>query len=438
MRLRKDIRPIDFVEELRYSTAMFTPPVQTLMDIDFYKLPMNQLIHRHYPDVEVVFELIVRDPTVPVATTVDEIELRKCLDFVQDLRFSKTNVQFIRGTDIYGERNMFSQDFLDHLSGLRLPNYKLEKRDGAYLLQFRGKWCDVSPWETIALAVISELYYRSVLKHLPDHALRNIYNKAQVRVQSKLEKLAGQPRIKIADFGQRRRHSYKWQEWVINLCRDVLGPQFVGTSNVSLANDYSMEMIGTNAHELPMVVAALAEHDDDVRDAQYKVPELWQKMYKALLVFLPDTFGSKQFFDSAPKFLESWRGQRQDSGEADLECRRYMTWLLERGIDPKERLTIFSDGLDADPILKLDHEFGNKHQLSYGWGTFLTNDFAGLYPALPALKPFSMVCKVVEANGRPCVKLSNNIAKATGPRSEIERYQRIFGQAGRSEQKVAV
>jgi nicotinate phosphoribosyltransferase len=41
-------------------------------------------------------------------------------------------------------------------------------------------------------------------------------------------------------------------------------------------------------------------------------------------------------------------------------------------------------------------------------------------------------------NGRPAVKLSDNLAKATGPQDAVERYVRVFGDAGRSVQKVEV
>jgi nicotinate phosphoribosyltransferase len=72
-------------------------------------------------------------------------------------------------------------------------------------------------------------------------------------------------------------------------------------------------------------------------------------------------------------------------------------------------------------------------RLTYGWGTLLTNDFSGLVDG-DALAPFSLVCKAVEADGRPTVKLSDNPEKAMGPKREVERYKRVFGvgeQAGR-------
>lgn len=48
------------------------------------------------------------------------------------------------------------------------------------------------------------------------------------------------------------------------------------------------------------------------------------------------------------------------------------------------------------------------------------------------------MCKVVDANGRPAVKLSDNPAKATGDPAEIDRYLRVFGGDGRKAVAVQV
>ncbi|SUJ19134.1 Nicotinate phosphoribosyltransferase [Sphingomonas paucimobilis] len=72
-------------------------------------------------------------------------------------------------------------------------------------------------------------------------------------------------------------------------------------------------------------------------------------------------------------------------------------------------------------------------------GTNLTNDFRGCDPAGGhGLEPISLVAKVISANGRPAVKLSDNPSKATGNPAEMERYLRIFGQDGHVRQAVAV
>jgi len=67
-------------------------------------------------------------------------------------------------------------------------------------------------------------------------------------------------------------------------------------------------------------------------------------------------------------------------------------------------------------------------RLSFGWGTHLTNDFRECATKpMPQLSAISLVCKVTHANGKPTVKLSDNIEKATGPADHIEHYRSVFG-----------
>jgi nicotinate phosphoribosyltransferase len=48
------------------------------------------------------------------------------------------------------------------------------------------------------------------------------------------------------------------------------------------------------------------------------------------------------------------------------------------------------------------------------------------------------VCKVISANGRPAVKLSDNPSKAMGPPGEVERYRRVFQVGAQRSLPVAV
>jgi len=83
--------------------------------------------------------------------------------------------------------------------------------------------------------------------------------------------------------------------------------------------------------------------------------------------------------------------------------------------------------------------FNGRVRLSFGWGTHLTNDFSECAPIKnDQLRAISLVCKVTHANGKPTVKLSDNFDKATGPKSEIERYRSLFGQLEMSQQDVIV
>src|SRR5206468_3206635 len=83
-----------------------------------------------------------------------------------------------------------------------------------------------------------------------------------------------------------------------------LRENFIGTSNVKHAMDTGLEAIGTNAHELPMVYAALTDSDAALRDAPYEVLRDWAKIYGGnLLVVLPDCFGTTAFLEQAPDWV---------------------------------------------------------------------------------------------------------------------------------------
>jgi nicotinate phosphoribosyltransferase len=238
-----------------------------------------------------------------------------------------------------------------------------------------------------------------------------------------------------------------------------LGDNFIGTSNAFLAYKHDLEAIGTNAHEIPMVVAALADNDVALKNSQYRVLDLWQQTYaEALHIMLPDTFGTTQFLEGAPEWAADWTGQRVDSKDPYIAGDEYIAWLQKHGRDPREKLLIASDALDIDQILGLHAYFGGKPahgvkpvdfrsaadfadhkkwtpsqriRFSAGWGTLLTNDFRGCNPKDGnGFDPISLICKVSSVEGRPAVKLSDNYSKALGPPAEIERYRKVFGKAG--------
>src|SRR5690606_19162024 len=104
------------------------------------------------------------------------------------------------------------------------------------------------------------------------------------------------PKLNLTDFGTRRRHGFLWQEWAITAAADALGDRFTGTSNAYLAMKHGFEAKGTNAHELPMVLATLSNSDEELKASQYDVLVKWADTYDgSLLVALPDTFGTTQF-----------------------------------------------------------------------------------------------------------------------------------------------
>jgi len=414
------------------------PIVRSLIDTDFYKLLMCQSIFRNKPDTNVVFSLINRSTKIRLADLIDEGELREQLDHVRTISLARGESTWLRGNTFYGKRQMFRSDFMEWFEGLRLPAYHLEKRDGQFELTFEGRWPEVMLWEIPALAVLMELRSRAVLNDMGKFELQVLYARAMTRLWEKIERLKKIEGLKIADFGTRRRHGFLWQDWCVQAMQEGLGAKFTGTSNCRIAMRRDIEAIGTNAHELPMVYSALADSDEELRQAPYRVLADWHEEHEGnLRIILPDTYGTEGFLKNAPDWLARWTGIRIDSGDPAKGAEIAIRWWQDRGEDPRQKLVIFSDGLDVDTIEQLYAQFNGRVKVSFGWGTMLTNDFRGLV-AGDALAPFSLVCKALSANGRPTVKLSDNPAKAMGPKDEIERYKRVFGVGVQEVQEVLV
>ena len=414
------------------------PVVRSLIDTDFYKLLMCQSIFRNHPDTTVTFSLINRSTHVPLADLIDEGELREQLDHIRSLSLSRGESTWMRGNTFYGKRSMFTPAFMDWFEALRLPPYHLERVGDQYELTFEGPWPEVMLWEIPALAVLMELRGRAVLNTMGRFELQVLYARAMTKLWEKIEVLRDLPGLRVADFGTRRRHGFLWQDWCVRAMTEGLGPAFIGTSNCLIAKNRDLEAIGTNAHELPMVYAALAETDAELARAPYEVLSDWHEEHSGnLRIILPDTYGTEGFLKNAPDWLAGWTGIRIDSGDPATGAETAIRWWKERGEDPREKLVIFSDGLDVDAIRDLHARFMGRVKVSFGWGTMLTNDFRGLAKD-DALAPFSLVCKAVAAEGRPTVKLSDNPRKAMGPADEVERYKRVFGVGEQEEMEVVV
>lgn len=430
----------DIARRVYNHTWKLDPIIRSLLDTDFYKLLMLQMIWGMYPKVNATFALINRTKSVRLADEIDEAELRAQLDHARTLRFTKKEMIWLAGNTFYGRKQIFQPEFLDWLSAFQLPEYELTRKDGQYELYFHGPWTHTTMWEIPALAIINELRSRAAMKKLGPFALDVLYARAKAKLWSKVERLRHLPDLRISDFGTRRRHSFLWQRWCVEALKEGIGSSFTGTSNVLLAMDTDLEAVGTNAHELPMVIAALATNDEELRAAPYKVLQDWNRYYGGnLLIVLPDAFGTAAFLRDAPDWVADWTGFRPDSAPPIEGGERILNWWKSKGKDPREKMLIFSDALDVETIEETYNHFKGKVRMSFGWGTNLTNDFAGCSPNwIEGLKAISLVCKVVDANGRPAVKLSDNPQKATGEPKEIERYLKFFGEAERVDQEVKI
>ncbi len=397
------------------------PIIQSLLDTDFYKFTMGHWVFKHYPDIPVRYAFNNRTARVGLADYIDEAALRRELDHVRTLRVNPSELHYLRGTNEYGDR-IFSEDYLTFLKELRLPPYELERVDGTYRLEFSGVWCEAIYWETLALSIIDELYYRALMERLSAFERDVIMATGTLRLAEKIKTLRLRPDITFSDFGTRRRFSRGWQEYVVRVLAQEIPEQLLGTSNTAMAMQYGLLPIGTLAHEMYMVMAGvMAQSDDTIRASHNRVLQEWWEEYGwGLSIALTDTYGTDFFFhDMSAEQAQAWKGLRQDSGDPIAFGEQAIAFYERHGVDPRDKLIVFSDGLDLGTIVKLADHFASRIRMSFGWGTNLTNDLG--FGAL------SLVIKVVEAHEHHTVKLSDNLAKATGEASDIERFKRIFG-----------
>ena len=423
--------------------------VRSLLDTDFYKLLMHQFIWRKFHNINVDSAITNRTSSVLLGREIDMNELREQLDHVRTLKFQQNELIWLAGQTFYGQTGIFGKGYLDYLrSGFKLSDYSLELADsaeekdyGQIRLTFHGCWSENTLWEIYALTIINEMRYRAKMRKMNRSQLDIMYARAKVKLYAKLERLNTLEELAISDFGTRRRHSFLWQEHCVQTAREVLGDKFVGTSNCYIAMKHGLEAKGTNAHELPMVLASMCKNDTELKQSQYRVLQQWQDDYRgALLVALPDTFGTTQFLRDAPLWLADWTGFRPDSKKPIPGGEELISYWEKNMKNPKEKLVLFSDGLDVridgfepqgEDIVEIYNHFHGRVRDAYGFGTMLTNDFIGCHPLdANEMKPISLVCKIKSVENHPAVKLSDNFNKATGPSSEIERYRNVFGTDG--------
>ena len=438
---------MDFAARAHDHNYRMDPIVRSRLDNDFYIYSMGQIVHEKHPSTIVDFDLTNRSGHVRLADHIDIGELREQLDHAKSLRYGKSELIVLQGQTYAGVSNMFSGGYIDRLRRSTLTDYELtvDKEAGQFNLRTGGKWLDSMQWEIHSLAIVNELYARAMMRKLSKAQLDIMYARAKTRLYAKLERIKNEaPDMQVSEFGTRRRHGFLWQKYVVEMMMEVLGDQFIGTSNVLLAQQLGLEAKGTSAHQMPMVYAALAAKDGNeaIRQSQYQVMLDHQSVYgEHLRVFLPDTFGTTQFLENAPNWVQWWAGFRPDSKDAFEAGEEAIAFWKHMSQDPKKKLCLFADGLDIEipgaplngtDMIAVHNRFKGRIMDGYGWGTNATNSFGGCVPGEPdMMKAISIVMKAVSANGHPTVKISDNPSKAkSNDPAELERYLRLFGHAG--------
>ena len=395
------------------------PIISSLLETDTYKIRMLYFIWKFFPELKTKFAFKNRTFNVKLVEEIGIDRIRQELDFVQQtLRFDESDIEFLRDNEKYPE------DFFKFLQNLRLSNIDVSR-----MLQFtlnietvEDYWLNTTLWELIVLPIVNELYFREIIKR-NNISESDIVREGEKRLREKAQILAGSG-VKALQFGLRRRLSSSWERHMTEMALELMPDVMVAVSSMKLARELGVPYAGTNAHELSMALNALRWHESPQRayQSQYEVFEKWFKLFpQDQRIILPDTFGSKQFLDNIPEALACQsQGFRQDSGNPVEFGYRVIEMYKRFGVNPKEKVLFFSDGLNPERMLKLQKEFGNQINVLFGWGTNFSNDVG-------FVKPVSIVMKLVSADGNDAVKLSDNIAKAIGQKDAINRNKKLFG-----------
>lgn len=415
------------------------PIIQSFLDTDFYEITMGDWIFSYpeYADAMVTFRLKCRTQGVKLGKVIPIEHLREELDHVANLSPTNTEIYYLRGMDIYGDR-MLSESYLAFLKKIKLKlstKYKAEiMPDGDLDLEFTGPWKTVLYWELFGLSIVNELYRRYLIrKHLTTRQSQERYfNTGYTNLIDKVRIFKQHPDLTYSDFGTRRRAGRDWQDVVVGLSASELPKnQFRGTSNVHLAMKHDLDPMGTSSHQQFMIAAGLTDiasngNRDAIRASHNTVlRQWWEKYGYGLSIFLPDTFGTKFAFETMPdEIAYNWKGGRQDSGDPYRYGEKKIQWYQKHDVDPTGKIIVFSDGLTAPEMVKINNYFRKRVIPTFGVGTSYTNDFDSI-PEI-GLIPLSLVIKPATVNGKGLVKLSDNIAKAMGAPEDIERYRKIF------------
>lgn len=378
--------------------------INSLLDLDKYKLSMKFFYDHYEPNVEKVYKFINRDKRVfPVGFGE---KLKHVVNHeLPCLRLTKMERLYLERTFPY-----YTTEMLTDLENFRFNRNEVEFDDnfGDLTVKITGS----TMWETVLMSVISELYFKQKNFNILTREQRRENNR------NKLKPLyeAG---INVSDFGTRRRYSYDiHKEFLIDAIElaNEMGVKPISTSNVHFAMTLGLECSGTVAHELFGLHASLYGYEN----ANNLVMDRWKKLYpNAMKVMLPDTFGSKFFFDHISKSNFCYYDYRQDSGDPKEFVK--LVWDTSERFDVTNADVIFSDNLNSSKGIEL-HKFAQNKGIdsSLGIGTNFSNSC--LFDSNPEARPLNMVIKLISANGNPCVKLGDGgTGKYTGDPKEIER-----------------
>lgn len=369
-----------------------SPIIVSLLDCDLYKFTMNQVMFHKHTNLNGVYMFKCRNKDVVFTQEmVDEINAQ--IDHLCTLRFTDEELNYLASL------RFIKPDYVEFLRlwhpMRRYVSCWLGEFSGALFIEVTGPLFSAMQFEIYLLEIVNEVYFRMQYDYL------ELLDSAKDRLDDKIQGFKNKYTFKFAEFGCRRRLSREWQDYVLKNLLET--GKCVGTSNVYLAMKYGIKPIGTYAHEYVQMYQGVP--GVQLAYTNKMAMEEWFDEYQGDLgTALTDTLGTDLFLMDFTKLQAMcYTGVRHDSGDPIAWGEKIIAKYEEYGIDPKTKTLLFSDGLDFDKAQEIYDYFKDRINVSFGIGTYLTND--------TCVGALNIVIKLQYVNGHPVAKLSDNPAK---------------------------
>ena len=370
------------------------PIVTSLLDTDLYKFNMDQVIFHKHTNLSGEYDFRCRNEGVVFTPEMLE-EINAQIDHLCSLRFSREELDYLRSI------RFIKNDYVEFLRLWRpIREYVTTglNEQGELSIVVRGPLFSAMQFEIYLLEIVNEVYFR--LRY--DYAV--LRASAEEKLNRKIRDFqSGKYTFSFAEFGSRRRLSREWEDEVVRRFSAETG-NCVGTSNVYLAMKYGLKPIGTYAHEFVQMYQGI----DSIPLAytNHYAMEDWYDEYRGDNgTALTDTVTTDLFLlDFNRAMVNNYTGVRHDSGDPFEWGEKMIAHYRKYGVDPRTKLLLFSDGLDFDRAQKLYDYFRDRVKVSFGIGTFCSNDTCE--------EALNIVIKLQTVNGRPVAKVSDTPGKA--------------------------
>lgn len=364
------------------------PIIISLLDTDLYKFNMHQVMFHKHTDLIGDYEFTCRDKNIVFTKEMlDEINAQ--IDHLCTLTFKKEELDYLRSI------RFIKDDYVEFLRLWRPLRDYVETSlsdDGHLSIKIHGPMFSATHFEIYLLEIVSEVYFR--MKYNYDELL----SVARERLEEKIKKFQnGDYTFVFAEFGCRRRLSREWFEELIEKLKEV--KNCVGTSNVYCAMKYNIKPIGTYAHEFVQMYQGISKIP--LAYTNYYAMKDWFAEYNGDNgTALTDTLTTDLFLlDFDYLQASTYTSLRHDSGDPYEWGDKIIAHYKKLGIDPLTKTLLFSDSLNFDKAQKIYEYFKDKVKVSFGIGTFCSND--------TSKKALNIVIKLQGVNNRPVAKLSD-------------------------------